>query len=135
MTSLNSHRPCTEVASTLFGSVQLSTPLLVDLERQDSGGHKLVTDLLQAAKSVGNCSLVSNGRGSSAPSNVTDVQDDRRVLKCTYFRKYSLSSFEEQGEIVPSQKEGTGSNPLTVSLCPLGTRKMLVGPPIVLAYH
>ena len=69
---------------------------------KDSGGHRLVTDLLQAAKSVGNCSLISNGHGLRAPSNVTDVQVDRRVLKCSTFRKYSLSSFEE-GEIVPSQ--------------------------------
>ena len=78
--------------------------------RKDSGGHRLVTDLLQAAKSVGNCSLISNGRGLHAPSNVTDVQDDRCVLKCCNFRKYSHFSFQE-GEIVPLQNEGTGSNP------------------------
>jgi hypothetical protein len=31
--------------------------------RKDSGGHTLITDLLHAAKSVGNCALVSNGFG------------------------------------------------------------------------
>ena len=69
----------------------------------DSGGHRLITDLLQVAKSVGNCSLVSNGRGLRVPSN---VQDDRRVLKCSNFRKYSVASLEE-GEILSSQNEGT----------------------------
>ena len=93
----------------IFGSAQMSTPLLVDWK--GFWGGRLVTDLLQAAKSVGNCSLVSNGRrGLRAPSNVTDVQDDRRAWKCSNFRKYSLSSFGEE-EIAPSQNEGTGSNP------------------------
>ena len=63
---------------------------------KDSGGHSLITDLLQAAKSLGNCALLSNGRyGLRSPTNVTDtdVQSEQRVLKCSTFRKY----LSEQG--------------------------------------
>jgi hypothetical protein len=57
---------------------------------KDSGDHSLITDLLQAAKSVGNCTLISNGYGSHFPTNVTDtdVQSEQRVLKYSNFRKY-----------------------------------------------
>jgi hypothetical protein len=58
---------------------------------KDSGGHSLITDLLQAAKSLGNCALLSNGYGlRRSPTNVTDtdVQSKQRVLTCSNFRKY-----------------------------------------------
>ena len=66
---------------------------------KDSGGHSLITDLLQAAKSVGNCALVSNGYGSRFLTNVTDtdVQSEQCVLKCSNFRKY----LSEQGGFRP----------------------------------
>ena len=65
---------------------------------KDSGGHSIITDLLQqAAKSVGNCALVSNGGcGSRFPINFTDtdVLSEQPVLKCSNSRKY----LSEQGE-------------------------------------
>ena len=55
---------------------------------KDSGGHTPITDLLQAAKSVGNCALVSNGFGWRAPTNVAenDGQAEQRILKWSNFR-------------------------------------------------
>ena len=74
---------------------------------KDSGGHTLITDLLQAAKSVGNCALVSNGFGRCVPTNVTetDVQAEQRILKCSNFRKY----LSEQ-EVVNSNRSHSVSN-------------------------
>ena len=76
---------------------------------KDSGGHTLTTDLLQAAKSVGNCALVSNGFGRRVPTNDkdTEVHAEQRQLKCSNFRKYS----SEQGEnlLTPNQGSATES--------------------------
>jgi hypothetical protein len=42
--------------------------------RKDSRGHSLITDLLQAAKSIVNCALISNGYGLRSPTkNVTGL--------------------------------------------------------------
>ena len=75
---------------------------------KDSGGHSLITDLLQAAKSVGNCALVSNGYGLRSPTNVTDhvVPPEQRILKCSNFRKY----LPEQGGISSTLNQGTGTD-------------------------
>jgi hypothetical protein len=76
---------------------------------KDSGGHSLITDLLQTAKSVGNCALVSNGSyGLGLPTNVTDtdVQSEQRILKCSCFRKYSF----EQGGMSSTLNQGTGTD-------------------------
>ena len=40
---------------------------------KDSGDHCLITDLIQATKSVGNCALVTNDYGLHSPTNVTDT--------------------------------------------------------------
>jgi MULE transposase domain len=74
---------------------------------KDSGGHTLITDLLQAAKSVGNCALVSNGFGRRVPTNDTDteVHAEQRQLKCSNFRKYS----SEQGENFLTPNQGTAT--------------------------
>ena len=81
---------------------------------KDSGGHTLITDLLQAAKSVGNCALVSNGVGRRVPTNVaeTDVQAEQRILKCSNFRKY-LSEQEGENSLTPNQ--GSGTDPYRVT--------------------
>jgi hypothetical protein len=74
---------------------------------KDSGGRILISDILQAARSVGNCALVSNGSGG--PPTV-------RILKCSKFRNYSPSSFEQGG--MPStmnQDTGTGTDPYRVT--------------------
>ena len=42
---------------------------------KDSGGQKLITDLCQAARSHGNCALISNGSSAKACK-------DQRVLLC-----------------------------------------------------
>jgi hypothetical protein len=74
---------------------------------KDSGGHTLITDLLQAAKSVGNCALVSNGYDLHSPTNVTDlVPTEQRILKCTNFCKY----LSEQGGISSALNQGTGTD-------------------------
>ena len=75
---------------------------------KDSGGHSLITDLLQAAKSVGNFALVSNGYGLRLPTNVTDtdVQSEQRILKCSTFRKYMF----EQGGMSSTVNQGTGTD-------------------------
>ena len=75
---------------------------------KDSGGHSLITDLLQAAKSVGNGALISNDFGWRFPTNVidTDVQaEQERVLKCSNFRKY----FSDQGQNSLTLNQGTGT--------------------------
>ena len=73
---------------------------------KDSGGHSLISDLLQASKSVGNCALVSNGYSLRSPTNVTDlVQSEQRILKCSNFRKYSF----EQDSSTMNQGTGTDS--------------------------
>ena len=78
---------------------------------KDSGGHSLISDLLQASKSVGNCALVSNGYSMHSPTNVTDlVQSEKRVLKCSNFRKYSFekdSSTMSQGTRTDSYRGST----------------------------
>ena len=82
--------------------------------RKDAGGHSLITDLLQAAKSVGNCALVSNGYGLRSPTNVTDVGlllTDQRVLKCSNFRKYS----SEQGGMSSTLNQSTGTDSYRVT--------------------
>jgi hypothetical protein len=48
---------------------------------KDSGGQKLITDLCQAARSLGNCALISNGSSAKACK-------DQRVLLCSNGRKY-----------------------------------------------
>jgi hypothetical protein len=48
---------------------------------KDSGGQKLITDLCQAARSHGNCALISNGSSAKACK-------DQRVLLCSNGRKY-----------------------------------------------
>jgi hypothetical protein len=80
---------------------------------KDSGGHSLITDLLQIAKSVGNCALVSNGFGQHVPTNVTDtdVQAEQRVLKCSNFRKH----LSEQGENSLTLNQGTGTDSYRVT--------------------
>jgi hypothetical protein len=79
---------------------------------KDSGGHSLIMDLLQAAKSVGNCSLVSNVYGLRSPTNVTDlVPSEQRKMKCSNFRKYS----SEKGGIFSSLNQGTGTNSYRVT--------------------
>jgi hypothetical protein len=66
---------------------------------KDSGGHSLIMDLPQAAKSVGNCSLVSKVYGLRSPTNVTDlVPSEQRKMKYNNFRKYS----SEKGGIFSS---------------------------------
>jgi hypothetical protein len=75
-------------------------------------GHSLLTDLLQSAKSVGNCALVSNCYGLRSPTNnVTDLQLQQRVLKCSNFRKYSF----EQGGMSSTLKQGTDSDSYRVT--------------------
>jgi hypothetical protein len=72
MTSFRILLPCTKAPSTLFGSVHLFT--ITGGFGKDSGGHSLISDLLQASKSVGNCALVSNGYSVWSPTNhVTDL--------------------------------------------------------------
>jgi hypothetical protein len=79
---------------------------------KDSGGHSLITDLLQAAKSIGNCALVSNGYGLCSPTNVTDVLlTDQRILKCSNFRKY----LSEQGGMSSTLNESTGTDSYCVT--------------------
>jgi hypothetical protein len=73
---------------------------------KDSGGHTLITDLLKAAKSFGNCALVPNGYGLCSPTNVTDlVLSEQCILKCSNFRKY----LSEQGGISSTLNQGTGT--------------------------
>jgi hypothetical protein len=74
---------------------------------KDSGGHTLTTDLLQAAKSVGNCALTSNGSGRRVPTNDADTElhAEQRQLKCSNFRKYSL----ELGENFPTPNQGNAT--------------------------
>jgi MULE transposase domain len=76
---------------------------------KDSGGHSLITDLLQAAKSVGNCVLTSNGSGRRVVTDDadTEVHAEQRRLKCSNFRMYSF----EQGEnlLTPNQGSATAS--------------------------
>jgi hypothetical protein len=64
---------CTKAPSTIFGSVHLFTLTITGGCGKDSGGHSLISDLLQASKSVGNCALVSNGYSVWSPTNVTDL--------------------------------------------------------------
>jgi hypothetical protein len=79
---------------------------------KDSGGHSLITDLLQAAKSVGNCALFSNGYGLRSPTNVTDlVPSEQRILKCSNFCKY----LSEQGGISSALNQGTGTDSYRVT--------------------
>ena len=80
---------------------------------KDSGGHSLITNLLQAAKSVGNCALISNGYGLHFPTNVTDtdVQSEQRILKCSNFHKY----FFEQGGNSSTLNQGTGTDSYRVT--------------------
>jgi hypothetical protein len=74
---------------------------------KDSGGHSLITDLLQAAKSVGNCALVSNGYGLRLLTNVTDlVQFEQHILKCSNFRKYLF----KEGGMSSTLNEVTGTD-------------------------
>ena len=79
---------------------------------KDSGGHSLITDLLLAARSLGNCALVSNGFGWRAPTQATALQVEQRTLKCSNFRKYS--SFEGEG-MSSTLNEGTGTDPYRVT--------------------
>jgi hypothetical protein len=79
---------------------------------KDSGGQSLIADLLQAAKSVGNCSLVSNCSGFCLPTIVPDlVQFEQCILKCSNFRLYL---FEEIG-MSSTLNEGTGTNSYRVT--------------------
>ena len=104
--------PFTKVPSTLFGSDRLFTPSPTGGLGEDSGGHSLITDLLQAAKSVGNCALVSNGYGSRSPTNVTDlVPSEQCILKCSNFRKHP----SEQGGISSTPNQGTGTDSYRVT--------------------
>ena len=48
---------------------------------KDSGGQKLITDICQAARSRGNCALISNGSSANACK-------DQHVLLCSNDRKY-----------------------------------------------
>jgi hypothetical protein len=74
---------------------------------KDSGGHRLITDLVQAEKSVGTCSLVSNGYGLHSPTKVTDpVPSEQHIFKCSNFRKY----WSEEGGISSALNQGTGTN-------------------------
>ena len=49
---------------------------------KDSGGQALITDLCQAARSLGNCALVSNGGGGKSRNLPT------RVLLCSNGQRY-----------------------------------------------
>ena len=49
---------------------------------KDSGGQALITDLCQAARSLGNCALASNGGGGKLRNLPT------RVLLCSNGRRY-----------------------------------------------
>ena len=49
---------------------------------KDSGGQALITDLCQAARSLGNCALASNGGGGKSRNLPT------RVLFCSNGRRY-----------------------------------------------
>lgn len=75
------------------------------------GGHRLVTDLLHAAKSVGNCTLFSNGRGSNASAAKNRQVEclKQRVLKCSHYRKY-LHPILDAEDIRTSQFQLTGSD-------------------------
>ena len=73
---------------------------------KDSGGRTLISDILQAARSVGNCALVSNGSGG--PPTV-------RILKCSKFRNYSPSSSFEQGGMSCTLNQGTGADTYRVT--------------------
>jgi hypothetical protein len=92
-----------------------STPSLYPITGgfgKDSGGNSLITDLLQAEKSVSNCSLLSNGSGLHLPTNVTDlVQFEQYMLKCSNFRKYLL----KEGGMSSTLIEGTGTNSYCVT--------------------
>ena len=81
---------------------------------KDSGGHSLITDLLQAAKSVWNCALVSNGYGSCFSTNATDSEvqsEQQRVLKCSNFCKY----LSELGGNSSTLNQGTGTDSYRVT--------------------
>jgi hypothetical protein len=80
---------------------------------KDSGGHSLITDLLQAAKSVGNCALVCNGYGLHSQTNVTHlVPTEQRILKCSNCRK----CLSEQGGISSAMNQGTETNSYRVTI-------------------
>jgi hypothetical protein len=79
---------------------------------KDSGGHSLITDLLQAAKSVGNCALVSNRYGLHSPTNVNNlVLTEQCILKCSNFCKY----LSERGGISSALNQGTGTDSYRVT--------------------
>ena len=80
---------------------------------KDFGGHSLITDLLQAAKSVWNCALVFRGSGLRLPTNVTELQLEQPILKCSNFRKYLF----EEGGMSSTPNKSTGINSYHVPLC------------------
>ena len=77
---------------------------------KDSGGHSLITDILQAAKSVGNCALVSSaGCGFHLLlTNITDtdLQSEQCIMECSNFRKYLF----EQGGMSSILNQGAGTD-------------------------
>ena len=104
--------PCTKIPSTLFGSVRLFTPSLVDLER-----------ILEAIVVSRTYSKLQNLLGIvplfpmvtvcvPPPANVTDlVPSEQRILKCSNFRKY----LSEQGGISSTLNQGTGTDSYCVT--------------------
>ena len=129
MASLNSHRPaCTEVASTLFGSVQLSTPLLVDLERiQGATDSSLI------------CFKPQNLLGI-VPSFWMDAVCVHQVMFLLTFRMIDaywnavisaniLFPLLKKEKFYPHRMKVLDQTPLTVTLRTiLETRRILVGP-------
>ena len=76
---------------------------------KDSGGHhSLIKDILQAAKSVGNCALVSSVYGLHLLTNITDtdLQSEQCIMECSNFRKYLF----EQGGMSSTLNEGAGTD-------------------------
>jgi len=64
---------------------------------KDSGGQKLITDLCQAARSHGNCALISNGSSAKACK-------DQRVLLCSYGCKYHQRLDGAQADAITQER-------------------------------
>jgi hypothetical protein len=91
--------PRTKAPNTLFGSVRLCTPSLVDLER--------ILDAILLSRTY---SKLQNLLG--IVTNVTDlVPTEQRILKCSNFGKY----LSEQGGMSSALNQGTETNSYRVT--------------------
>ena len=69
---------------------------------KDSGGQALITDICQAARSLGNCALASHGGGGKSRNLPT------RVLLCSNGRRYVPAVSSLQGAMISTV---TGTDP------------------------